>query len=143
MHMRVLCSHVRSSYLCDFWVLTVISHCLFIYSLILSAFGSWAMARAEDWLGLKMIIVPDDPGSEVMSETLEAKVQKVFDGDGFLSRVWNPLRGEWVERVPFRFAFLDAPEMGQPLGSSWCACLHEHMSGQDLHLSPLCKQSMG
>src|SRR3546814_4861980 len=62
-------------------------------------------ARAEDWLGLKMIIVPDDPGSEVMSETLEAKVQKVFDGDGFLASVWNPLRGEWVERVPFRFAF--------------------------------------
>jgi endonuclease YncB( thermonuclease family) len=48
-----------------------------------------------------------------MSETFEAKVQKVFDGDGFLASVWNPLRRKWVERVPFRFAFIDAPEMGQ------------------------------
>src|SRR3546814_6380078 len=67
-------------------------------------------ARAEDWLGLKMIIVPDDPRSEVMSETLDGKVKKVFDGDGFLASVWNPLRGDWVERVTFRFAFIDAPD---------------------------------
>src|SRR3546814_20513635 len=73
-------------------------------------------ARAEDWLGLKMIIVPDDPGSEVMSETLEAKVQKVFDGDGLLASVWSPLRGGWVERVQFLFVLIEAPEMGLATG---------------------------
>ena len=64
-----------------------------------------------------LIIVPDDPGSELLSEAIEAKVQKVFDGDGFLANVWHPIRREWVLRVPFRFAFIDAPEMEQPIGA--------------------------
>lgn len=63
-----------------------------------------------------MIIVPDDPGPAAPDEVLEATVTKVFDGDGFLARVWHPYRQAWVERVPFRFAFIDAPEMEQPFG---------------------------
>ena len=78
-----------------------------------------------------------------MSETLEAKVQKVFDGDGFLASVWNSLRKEWVERVPFRFAFIDAPEMGQHLGAESMEFLHKLISGKALRLSPIGKESMG
>src|SRR3546814_4417837 len=83
-----------------------------------------------------------DWSSDVCSSDL-AKVQKVFDGDGFLASVWNPLRGEWVERVPFRFAFIDAPEMGQALGSESMEFLHQLISGKALRLSPIGKESMG
>lgn len=58
-----------------------------------------------------MITVPDDPGEAAVDEVLQATVIKVFDGDGFLARVWNPHREVWVDQVPFRFAFIDAPEM--------------------------------
>src|SRR3546814_10761695 len=60
-----------------------------------------------------------------------------------ISSVWNPLRGEWVERVPFRFAFIDAPEMGQALGSESMEFLHQLISGKALRLSPIGKESMG
>lgn len=58
-----------------------------------------------------MIIVPDDPGPAGPDDVFKAAVRKVFDGDGFLASVWHPYRQAWVERVPFRFAFIDAPEM--------------------------------
>jgi micrococcal nuclease len=97
----------------------------------------------KDWLGFTMIIVPDDPGREVVGETIDAKVQKVFDGDGFLASIWNPFRKEWVERIPFRFAFIDAPEMGQPLGTESMEFLHALIAGKALRLSPIAKESMG
>src|SRR3546814_13187312 len=92
--------------------------------------------RISDWSS-------DVCSSDLMSETLEAKVQKVFDGDGFLASVWNPLRGEWVERVPFRFAFIDAPELGQALGSESMDFLHQLISGNALRVSSIGKELMG
>lgn len=90
-----------------------------------------------------MIIVPDDPGPEAIGETINAKVHKVFDGDGFLANVWNPVREKWIARVPFRFAFIDAPEMGQPLGRESMEFLHALIAGKTLRLCPIGKESMG
>ena len=54
-----------------------------------------------------LIIAPDDPGAEIIAETLKVEVLKVFDGDGFLADFFNPVRQKWVKRVPCRFAFID------------------------------------
>ena len=90
-----------------------------------------------------MIIVPDDPGPAGPDEVLKAAVQKVFDGDGFLANVWHPYREAWVERVPFRFAFIDAPEMEQPFGPE----ARDHLAGlianKELRLDPVGKESTG
>jgi hypothetical protein len=42
------------------------------------------------------IIAPDNPGPEVLAQMMQVEVTKVFDGDGFLARVWHPLKNEWV-----------------------------------------------
>ncbi|WP_338424226.1 hypothetical protein [Sphingopyxis kveilinensis] len=55
-----------------------------------------------------MLIAPEEPGVE----TLRVPVLKVFDGDGFLSRIYHPPRGSSIE-VTIRFGFIDAPEMDQ------------------------------
>ena len=90
-----------------------------------------------------MIIVPDnlDPGE--LSETLEVKVSKVFDGDGFLADVWHPIKQRWLPRVSFRFAFIDAPEMGQPFGEESRILLQDLIEGKSLRLAPIIKQSNG
>jgi len=89
------------------------------------------------------IVVPDDPGNDSLEPMLEAKVLKVFDGDGFLADVWHPLPGKWVRRVPFRLAFIDAPEMGQPLGAEAMQFLHESIAGKTLRVDPIGKESTG
>jgi endonuclease YncB( thermonuclease family) len=91
----------------------------------------------------RIIIAPDSPGPDDIKEMLEAKVLEVFDGDGFLADVWHPLRGEWIHRVPFRFAFIDAPEMQQPLGVEAKEFLHETIVGKTLRLDLIGKQSTG
>ncbi|MBY0620252.1 thermonuclease family protein [Sphingomonas ursincola] len=90
-----------------------------------------------------MIIVPDDPGSAGQDEVLKASVLKVFDGDGFLANVWHPFRETWVERIPFRFAFIDAPEMGQPCGPEARDFLAGLIAGKELRLDPVGKESTG
>lgn len=90
-----------------------------------------------------MIIVPDDPGPAAPDEALKASVLKVFDGDGFLADVWNPFREAWVKRVPFRFAFIDAPEIEQPFGSAARSYLNNLISGKTLRLDPVGKESTG
>ena len=90
-----------------------------------------------------MIIVPDDPGSAGQDEVLKASVLKVFDGDGFLANVWHPFRETWVERIPFRFAFIDAPEMGQPCGPEARDFLAALIAGKELRLDPVGKESTG
>lgn len=88
-----------------------------------------------------MIIVPGDPNPETLDEALKAAVVKVFDGDGFLANVWNPVREVWVERVPFRFAFIDAPEMEQPFGHESKNFLHSLIARKSLRLVPIGKES--
>lgn len=90
-----------------------------------------------------MIIVPDDPGPAGPDEVLKAAVQKVFDGDGFLANVWHPYREALVERVPFRFAFIDAPEMEQPFGPEARDFLAGLIANKELRLDPVGKESTG
>lgn len=90
-----------------------------------------------------MIIVPDDPGPTTSDAALNAVVVKVFDGDGFLANVWNPFRQAWVERIPFRFAFIDAPEMEQPFGQASKDFLTSLIAWKSLRLDPIGKESTG
>lgn len=48
-------------------------------------------------------------------ETLKVPVLRVFDKDGFLTRIHGPRRGVEVE-FTVRIEFIDAPEMEQPGG---------------------------
>lgn len=89
------------------------------------------------------IIAPDTPEPDDLKEMLEAEVIKVFDGDGFLAKVWHPLRGKWIDRIPFRFAFIDAPEMQQPFGAEAKEFLHKSIAGKTLRLDPIGKESTG
>ncbi len=91
----------------------------------------------------RIIIAPDDPGPDALNEMLEAKVLKVFDGDGFLADVWHPLHAKWISRVSFRFAFIDAPEMAQPLGAEAKEFLHQSIVGRTLNLEAIGKESTG
>lgn len=59
----------------------------------------------------KPIIAVEQPGCE----TLRVPVLKVFDGDGFLTRIRNSRGGLQLEAT-VRFGFIDAPEMEQPGG---------------------------
>lgn len=90
-----------------------------------------------------MIIVPDEPEPAGPEDVFSAHVQRVLDGDGFLAKIWNPLRESWVERVHFRFAFIDAPENGQPYGDEARDYLASLILGKDLRLDPIGKESSG
>ncbi len=90
-----------------------------------------------------MIIVPDEPPPAHPDEVLNVVVGKVFDGDGFLAKVWYPLREIWIERVPFRFAFIDAPEMEQPFGQESKEFLTNLIARKTLRLEPIGKESKG
>jgi micrococcal nuclease len=90
-----------------------------------------------------MIIAPDDPGPASLDEVWQADVVKVFDGDGFLANVWHPLREVWAQRISFRFAFIDAPEIEQPFGRESQAFLHSLIFGKILRLDPIGKESTG
>ena len=90
-----------------------------------------------------MIIAPDDPGPVAPCEVFQAEVSKVFDGDGFLAAVWKPVRQAWISRVPFRFAFIDAPEMQQPFGPESRAYLYGLIAGKTLRIDPVGKESTG
>ncbi|WP_118858527.1 thermonuclease family protein [Sphingomonas mesophila] len=89
----------------------------------------------------RFIIAPDTP--EVVEDTdfLWAKPTKVFDGDGFAADVWHPVREKWLPRVPFRFAFIDAPEMKQPFGPEAQQALHHLIGGRKLRVDPIVKES--
>jgi micrococcal nuclease len=64
-----------------------------------------------------VIIVPENPEGE----TIRVPVLKIFDGDGFLTRIEaSELTGSPSDQselqVAVRFAFIDAPELEQPGG---------------------------
>lgn len=90
-----------------------------------------------------MIIVPDEPDAADFLDLFDATVVKVFDGDGFLAKIRHPSRDAWIDRVPFRFAFIDAPEMQQPGGQEACAFLSRLILGKGLRLDPIGKESTG
>ena len=85
-----------------------------------------------------MLIAPEEPGCE----TIRASVLKVFDGDGFLARIWNPLRNAHQD-VAVRFGFIDAPEMEQPGGTEAKAFLTSLIGDRSVDLAILTKMDRG
>lgn len=85
-----------------------------------------------------MLIVPEEPDGE----TVKVPVLKVFDGDGFLTRIDLPHRGTSFEAT-VRFGFTDAPEMQQPGGREAQEYLTRLIGGKWLELSILMKMDTG
>jgi micrococcal nuclease len=89
-----------------------------------------------------MIIVPDGRCAGASDVAIRVQVQRVFDGDGFLGNAWNSDRRAWVNRIPFRLAFIDAPEMDQPFGRESRDFLDGLVAGRSLDLAPVLKGSI-
>jgi endonuclease YncB( thermonuclease family) len=90
-----------------------------------------------------LFIAPTTLCSTDLESAIKARVSKVFDGDGFLAEVWHPIRKQWISRVPFRFAFIDAPEMAQLHGPESKTVLQKLILGKALDLLPIGKESTG
>jgi endonuclease YncB( thermonuclease family) len=75
-------------------------------------------------------------------ETLRVPVLKIFDGDGFLTRLSYP--GQLGERdLVVRFGFTDAPEMDQPGGKEAKAFLEALIGNRWVDLVVLLKMDTG
>lgn len=85
-----------------------------------------------------MLIAPEEPGVE----TLRVPVLKVFDGDGFLTRIYHPRRSSSIE-VTIRFGFIDAPEMDQRGGPEAQAFLQSLIGDKFVDLAILTKLDTG
>ena len=91
-----------------------------------------------------VLIAPESPGGE----TVQARVAKVFDGDGFLANIDVP---DWKGRpgttkqveVSVRLGFIDAPEMDQPGGQEAKDFLTNLIDGRTLQLIVLTKMDTG
>ena len=84
------------------------------------------------------LIAPEEPGCE----TLRVPVTKVFDGDGFLTKVHSRRHGVDFE-LAVRFGFIDAPEMGQPGGEEAKDFLASLIFGKLVDLVVLTKMDTG
>lgn len=89
-----------------------------------------------------MIVVPEGRHSIASTDAVRVKVDRVFDGDGFLASAWNPYREAWVARIPFRLAFIDAPELAQPFGPESKDFLRALIAGKSLDIVPVLKGSV-
>ncbi len=78
----------------------------------------------------------------VDTQTLRVRVLRVFDGDGFLTRIWHPEHRREVE-VGARFGFIDAPEMDQPGGLEAKQFLENIIADKWLELAVLLKYDTG
>lgn len=85
-----------------------------------------------------MLICLEEPGCE----TVRATVVKVFDGDGFLTRIYLPRRGVDAE-LSVRCGFIDAPELEQPGGPEARDFLEQIIGGRDVDLIILTKMDTG
>lgn len=85
-----------------------------------------------------MLIVPEDLGPD----TIRVHVLKVFDGDGFLTRIESPRRSASLE-VTIRLGFIDAPEMEQPGGEEARDFLQSLIGGKWVDLAILIKMDTG
>lgn len=82
--------------------------------------------------------MPEEPGNE----TLRVPVLRVFDGDGFLTRIAVPGRGLEIETA-VRFGFIDAPELGQSGGYEARDFLTRLIGGRWVDLGILLKMDTG
>ena len=91
-----------------------------------------------------IVIAPEDAGPHA----IEVQVLKVFDGDGFLTRMsacqkaGEPGHGDEVE-VAVRLGFIDAPELQQPGGREAQAFLDSLIGGRTVWLNILTKMDTG
>jgi micrococcal nuclease len=90
------------------------------------------------------IIVPENPGPD----TIRASALKVFDGDGFLTRIKNSeITGDQRNQAEFeatvRFGFIDAPELEQPGGHQAKEFLTPLIGGKCVELIVLTKMDTG
>lgn len=85
-----------------------------------------------------MHFVPDEPDGEM----LRVPVLRVFDGDGFLTKIWVADRNRELE-LAVRFAFIDAPEMDQPGGPEAREFLNSLIAGKWLDLEIRVKMDTG
>jgi endonuclease YncB( thermonuclease family) len=85
-----------------------------------------------------LLFAPEEPGTE----TVRVPVLRVFDGDGFLTRVPVSLYGSETEAT-VRFGFIDAPEMEQPGGREAKDFLSSLIDGRWLDLVLLMKMDTG
>jgi endonuclease YncB( thermonuclease family) len=83
-----------------------------------------------------MLYAPEEPDTD----TLRVPVLRVFDGDGFLTRI--PVRNREFE-VAVRLGFIDAPEIGQPGGTEARDFLAQIIGGQWVDLAILMKMDTG
>jgi micrococcal nuclease len=90
-----------------------------------------------------MIIVPENLIPDEAEDLILTKVTKVFDGDGFLGDTWVPHQKLAGNKIPFRFAFIDAPEIEQQSGPEARDFLTSLINGKALKLIPIFKESMG
>jgi endonuclease YncB( thermonuclease family) len=74
--------------------------------------------------------------------TIRVPVLKVFDGDGFLTRIISP-RHRTAAEVVVRFGFIDAPELGQPGGHEAQRYLEGLIGGRWLDIGILTKMNTG
>lgn len=91
-----------------------------------------------------VIIVPETPGLA----TIKAHALKVFDGDGFLTRIKTcELTGDPRDQAEFevtvRFGFIDAPELEQPGGHEAKEFLTSLIGGKWVELAVLTKMDTG
>lgn len=94
--------------------------------------------------GNSVIIVPENPGAE----TIRVPVLKIFDGDGFLTRInarefTGALGDNSNFQVAARFGFVDAPELEQPGGHEAREFLTRLIGGKWVDLVILKKMNTG
>jgi micrococcal nuclease len=85
-----------------------------------------------------LLIVPEEAGDD----TVRVPVLRVFDGDGFLTRIAIAGRDVEVETA-VRFGFIDAPELGQPGGHEAREFLNDLIGGRWVDLGILLKMDTG
>jgi endonuclease YncB( thermonuclease family) len=85
-----------------------------------------------------LIYAPEAPDTE----TLRVPVIRVFDGDGFLTRISIPNRDIEIE-TGVRLGFIDAPELEQPGGHEARDFLSDQIHGRWVDLIVLMKMDTG
>jgi endonuclease YncB( thermonuclease family) len=80
---------------------------------------------------------------EASSTAIEVPVLKVFDGDGFLTKIANPEDRTEEAEAAVRFGFIDAPELEQRGGCEAKEFLNALIGGRNVWIDVLFKMDTG